>query len=119
MTVIVTTVQDTNSNVFQNVASWCNVDALSGVPKLGDSLNVSSLTDTAVGIHATNFTNSFNATTYLFKVSPGTNQQGNPVFAYGTALVPATGSSPWNTSDSAGAERDRLNSANYALGALA
>ena len=119
MTLIVTTIQDTNSNVFQNVAVWCDVDVESaaGLMRLGESLNVSSLTDGGVGIYTTNFTNSFSADTYLFKITPGSD--ANNKFRYGVPNTPATGSSPWTTSVHDGTEADEPNNGNYAIGALA
>ena len=60
----------TTTNLEQGLTkSWIHLDASSGTPTAQDSLNVSSLTDTAVGQHTININNDFNNADYANTVN--------------------------------------------------
>ena len=60
----------TTTNLEQGLTKcWIHLDASSGTPTAQDSLNVSSLTDTAVGQHTVNINNDFNNANYANTVN--------------------------------------------------
>ena len=79
-------------NLVQGLAkAWCNVGA--GATPINDSINLSSITDTAVGNHDLNWTNAFSNTGYshsgsdsyygLFHTEPNTQSTGEAnVYSY-------------------------------------
>jgi hypothetical protein len=50
--------------------AWCNLEGNIATPAIRDSLNVATITDTALGRHSLNFTNSFGS--YNFCMSGST-----------------------------------------------
>ena len=60
--------------------AWCTFDASSGTPTILDNVNVSSLTDTAVGTQDVNFTSSFNNSSYTTNATVGQGGNKNAVY---------------------------------------
>ena len=76
--------------------AWCNVGG--GASPINDSINLSSITDTAVGNHDLNWTNAFSNTGYshsgsdnyfgLFMTEPNTQSTGEAnVFMYNNSFA--------------------------------
>jgi len=87
----------TTTNLQQGLGkAWCNVGA--GASPINDSINLSSITDTAVGNHDLNWTNAFSNTGYshsgsdnyygLFMTEPSSSSTGEAnVYAYNESFA--------------------------------
>ena len=75
---------------------WCHFDGTAGTLSLDDSLNTSSLTDSATGIYLANFTNNMSNATYFGDGDSDANRVINTELATSNLKIRLR-----NTSDSA------------------
>lgn len=88
--------------------AWVNIDASSGTPTIRNSFNVSSITDTAVGVLTINFTTSMPDANYTTVCNAGRTVQDFTVFSikggstmYSSNVTIATGTAAFVLADCA------------------
>lgn len=86
--------------------AWANIDASSGTPTIRNSFNVSSITDTAVGVLTINFTTSMPDANYTTVCNAGRTVQDFTVFSikggstmYSSNVTIATGTAAFVLAD--------------------
>lgn len=94
--VVADQIEDSSANVGSttdmikgSAKAWVHFDASSGTPIIGDSHNVTSITDEGVGIYTVNITNALASTNLCTLMSQGgaVNQRGGETWMLTTSTV--------------------------------